>query len=275
MKRHVVWYPLAAIAATLFAPPPAVAGPVYVPAVREITARRSATERHYLLADGTDLGTVMNRYRAFTLIELLVVVAVIALLAALLFPVFARAQESARRTQCISNMRQQGVATRTYMADFDDRYPWAYFPDIIHREGASPCIREVLNPYVSNDAIWRCPSDIGETFWRGQGGYGHRTLPFSDVRQGVGGTSYGYAGAGISRFYIGELAGLPASAVKRPSLAWLLCEGRPWHGPYQPDDSVYSSPGQYNVLYCDSHVAKKTLRGRDADEMAAWSRGSR
>lgn len=50
--RNASWYPLAALAAALITPS-AVAGPFYVPAVREMTERRSATERHYLLADGT------------------------------------------------------------------------------------------------------------------------------------------------------------------------------------------------------------------------------
>lgn len=59
------------------------------------------------------------RSSAFTLIELLVVVAIIALLAAILFPVFARARENARKASCQSNMKQLGLAAQQYMSDFD------------------------------------------------------------------------------------------------------------------------------------------------------------
>src|SRR5215212_10043465 len=62
----------------------------------------------------------LRRPSGFTLIELLVVIAIIAILAAILFPVFAQARESARITQCASNMRQIGMAARMYVTDYDE-----------------------------------------------------------------------------------------------------------------------------------------------------------
>lgn len=56
----------------------------------------------------------------FTLIELLIVVAIMAILAALLFPVFARARESARRSSCASNLRSVGLGLQMYAQDYDD-----------------------------------------------------------------------------------------------------------------------------------------------------------
>lgn len=63
----------------------------------------------------------MNR-RAFTLIELLVVIAIIAVLAAILFPVFSQAKASAKRTECLSNIRQIGLANLMYAGDADETY---------------------------------------------------------------------------------------------------------------------------------------------------------
>ena len=59
--------------------------------------------------------------RAFTLIELLVVVGIIVLLAAILFPVFARARENARRVSCASNLKQIGLGIMQYVQDHDER----------------------------------------------------------------------------------------------------------------------------------------------------------
>ncbi|CAN5701464.1 hypothetical protein BH11ARM2_BH11ARM2_06630 [soil metagenome] len=61
--------------------------------------------------------------RAFTLIELLVVIAIIAILAAILFPVFAQAKEAAKKTSCLTQMKQIGMASILYAGDYDDSEP--------------------------------------------------------------------------------------------------------------------------------------------------------
>ncbi len=118
--------------------------------------------------------------KGFTLIELLVVIAIIGILAAMVFPVFARARESARKAVCLSNIKNIALAFQMYLADNNDTFPpeestreaEEYFTlapgggrdapreDCNHKQHANPFIRWplVLDEYVKNREVWRCPS---------------------------------------------------------------------------------------------------------------------
>jgi len=119
--------------------------------------------------------------RGFTLIELLVVIAIIGILAAMVFPVFARARESARKAVCLSNVKNIALAIQMYLADNNDTLmdtrehrqevveyfntepggntSWPEDPCFVAGR-ANPYLRAVvvLDEYVKNRDVWRCPS---------------------------------------------------------------------------------------------------------------------
>jgi len=122
-----------------------------------------------------------RRARGFTLIELLVVVAIIALLAAILFPVIRRARESARRTACISNVRQMGLGFRMYTQDFDARLPlsrtnfcidpvteFTTYLTVSNPTCPTGAIRQywpdLIDAYVKNPQVFNEPSGVNRYF---------------------------------------------------------------------------------------------------------------
>ena len=70
-----------------------------------------------------EVDIMLRRGRGFALIELLVVIAMIATLAAILLPIFTAAKKSARRSVCISNVRQMGFALNMCVDNNSGRYP--------------------------------------------------------------------------------------------------------------------------------------------------------
>ena len=109
-----------------------------------------------------------RRLSGFTLVEILVVLGIIALLGAILFPAFARARESARQTNCASNLNQIYFAVQQYFQD-ERAYPDSLvdlLPEgspFVDENGVAANISAPAVGYLKSDKILLCPNDDTDT----------------------------------------------------------------------------------------------------------------
>jgi len=186
--------------------------------------------------------------KGFTLIELLVVIAIIAILAAILFPVFAQAREKARQTTCLSNLKQLGLASISYMEDNDEMYyphrnknvPNPYltqYPTISGDAAKRIFWPEMIQPYVKSWGIFQCPDapnawTIANSDGVDCGGPGNVT---STANYGCDGVGYGSENSyGHNDFWMSPAvsnstgASAPAppidAAVSRPDSTFMIVD---------------------------------------------------
>jgi prepilin-type N-terminal cleavage/methylation domain-containing protein/prepilin-type processing-associated H-X9-DG protein len=116
----------------------------------------------------------MLKSKGFTLVELLVVISVISLLMGILVPVLGRARAAAKRMYCASNLRQTGVAFRSYLDDNRDIMPKASaFPfddtdphNDPNNHDYQPPITKYLVPVLRGESgVFICKADTSEKYY--------------------------------------------------------------------------------------------------------------
>lgn len=159
-----------------------------------------------------------NRVKGFTLVELLVVIGIIAVLIAILLPALNRARESGKRVQCLSNMRQLGLAMTMYQGENKGRFPHSgverHAEDWVYWEPGRDRNQGVLVKFLGgkfDERIYTCPSDNPENHLNGTNGF-----PFS---YSVNWNICYYGGRGARQNYPPKIA-----QIRRPADKILLID---------------------------------------------------
>jgi prepilin-type N-terminal cleavage/methylation domain-containing protein/prepilin-type processing-associated H-X9-DG protein len=189
----------------------------------------------------------MKQKQGFTLVELLTVIAIIGVLVALLLPAIQRARESARRTQCKSNLRQIGLAMTRYL---DQRGERGTFPRTARlpktdNPGKLPSLCDVLAPFCeNNNGIFICPSDFLTPQYDSDGNLKpHFEYETWHEREGL---SYEYPSVRFEDKTRPEVLETPLGPVGTSDL-WIVYDFVAFHGPPGED-------GARNYAYLDGHV---------------------
>ncbi|BCM91548.1 hypothetical protein IAD21_03423 [Abditibacteriota bacterium] len=168
--------------------------------------------------------------RAFTLIEVLIVVVVIALIAAFLWPIFARPDRGGRRSSCQSNLKQIGLGFLQYVQDYDERLPPA-------RVTSATGWSDVITTYTKSTQLFQCPSGPSTTTSFSSDYFYNRRL------------------ARVTMDKI-NVAGLTVMAGEGEDNAptWNSWAGMPADADTNTDSPVQRHKGFANYLFTDGHV---------------------
>jgi prepilin-type N-terminal cleavage/methylation domain-containing protein/prepilin-type processing-associated H-X9-DG protein len=235
------------------------------------------------------------RKSGFTLIELLVVIAIIAILAAILFPVFAKARETARSASCKSNLKQIGSGWMMYVQDYDEKTPlnwWseapcagpgldpAQFPG--GPRGRQPIMLWRIQPYVKNRQVLICPSDGAPM--RGQLDGVNQIVP-GQCEEVIGSYSSSDEAGGLGQVSLGLGLGIGMGAIQEPASMYLAFDAQRYYGTPENNidsfgwmpvnnginaDFVARHNNTVNVVYTDGHVKAAKCADMFPCERGEW-----
>lgn len=177
--------------------------------------------------------------KGFTLIELLVVIAIIGILAGILLPVLSRARESARSTQCASNVKQIGMGLIMYANENSEAFPSS-------TADAMLSLNLLFPNYISDQRVFKCPSDTFVTAVTNAGITAANAFDKDECSYG-----YDYTHTQADDADVAILADRPTNnAASLPTSA-----NSPNHGGTVNAAGTADVAGRgQNVLYLDGHV---------------------
>jgi prepilin-type processing-associated H-X9-DG protein len=189
-----------------------------------------------------------------------VVIAIIAILAAILFPVFAQAREKARQTSCLSNSKQYSLASLMYIQDYDEAFPMSAYLNSTC-DTANPMsvatFYWAVNPYVKNAGITTCPSEPQAMSVQALvGAPCPNTPPF---------TSYTVNHAVFANGFVPNVSTIKLAAINRPAETFMTYDGNTAMGTtaQQPQVQLVQARHQnaFSTAFIDGHV--KAIQARE------------